>query len=121
MALASLGLIVSCSTSRKAHTEVKKSKGDMLPAVTEADAARGAEKFPGYTLAGLKQDMILYEQKCGACHDPKKPSMEPAEKWKGIVTEMVNKANNTYDKKISAAEQTAIMRYLTTMSTSKKK
>lgn len=102
-AAAFIALVASCSATRKAG-------------LSEADATRGAAKYPGYTLDMLKKDKAIYREKCGACHAAKSPDFVPTDKWQGVVTAMVQKAAKSADKKISATEQTAIMRYLTTMS-----
>jgi hypothetical protein len=87
---------------------------------TEADAKRGAEKYPGYTLTELNNDKKVYEQKCSTCHRTKSPTSKSAEKWPKVVTAMAGKARKSPDKAISENDQTAITRYLVTMSSAGK-
>lgn len=118
--VAGMAFAVSCHTSKKASeakaTTKAKAATATETALTEADVKRGAEKYPGYTLAKLTNDKAMYERKCGACHPAKAPSSEPKEKWPGIINAMVEKAAGTADKKISKEEQAALTRYLYTMS-----
>jgi uncharacterized membrane protein len=86
---------------------------------TDTDAKRGAEKYPGYNLAELNNDKKVYEQKCASCHRLKSPTARSAEKWPKVVTDMAGKAGKNADKAISQADQTAITRYLITMSSAR--
>lgn len=89
-------------------------------APTEADAKRGAEKYPGYTLAMLNADKKIFEEKCDNCHGLKNPTKKSADKWPGTVKRMAGKAEKNPEKAMSDAEQEAITRYLVTMSESGK-
>lgn len=82
---------------------------------TQADADRGAAKFPGYSLAELNEGKTLYETNCGTCHGLKKPTSEPESEWRRIVPIMVKKVNK--DKLVlNARSEDLILRYVVTMS-----
>lgn len=83
---------------------------------TEADAKRGAEKYPGYTLAMLNEDKKIYEEKCSNCHGLKNPKKKAAEKWPGTVKRMAAKAEKNSKKRMTETDQEAITRYLVVMS-----
>ncbi len=83
---------------------------------TQADADRGAKKYPGYTLVDLNQGKALCEQHCTACHGLKKPGSKTAEEWKEIVPEMTEKANEDGGSTaIDAKTEDLILKYLVTM------
>ncbi|HNM24006.1 MAG TPA: hypothetical protein PKL15_01200 [Saprospiraceae bacterium] len=76
----------------------------------EADALRGAQKFPGYTLADLQKGHMLYKENCGKCHGLKSPRALDEAGWRKIVPPMAKKA------KIDAPTEDAILKYVVTMS-----
>lgn len=82
---------------------------------TQADADRGAAKFPGYTLAELNEGKALYESNCGTCHALKKPSSESEAEWRRIVPIMVGKVNKN-KQVLNDHSQDLILRYVITMS-----
>jgi len=81
---------------------------------SQADADRGAAKFPGYTLAELNEGKTLYENNCGTCHGLKKPSSEPESEWRRIVPVMVKKVNKN-KVVLDAHSEDLILRYVVTM------
>ena len=81
-----------------------------LLAPAQADADRGADKFPGLTLADLQQGKALYEANCGKCHGLKKPESRDEAGWREIMPPMAKKA------KINDQEQQLILQYVVTMS-----
>lgn len=81
---------------------------------TQTHVDRVAAKFPGYTLAQLQQDQVLYEEKCGSCHAFKSPSLHNETEWKQVVPRMAEMANrNTV--RIDTTAQASVLRYLITM------
>lgn len=93
------------------------------PIITsQADADRGAEKYPGYTLEDLNKGKSLYESNCGTCHGLKKPSSRNEKKWKKVLNQMVPKANKRAGKEvIGEQEKELVLKFLVTMGTKKKK
>ena len=87
---------------------------------TQTDAQRGAQTYPGYTLAQLNEGKSLFETKCTQCHGLKSPMKKGPDKWPGTVERMVKKASKSETKKISASEQESITKYLVTMSSASK-
>jgi len=81
---------------------------------SQADADRGAAKFPGYTLAELNEGKTLYENNCGTCHSLKKPSSESEAEWRRIVPAMVKKVNKN-KVVLDAHSEELILRYVVTM------
>ena len=79
-------------------------------ALSDADAARAAAKYPGATLATLNQGKTLYEGNCGKCHGLKSPSAYNEEQWGKHVMRMAPKA------KIDKATEDLILQYVVTMS-----
>ena len=82
-----------------------------------ADVARGAAKFPGYTLAQLQQGKTDYEKYCTQCHSLKNPTSQTEEKWNKIVPWMCDKTNKKDNlQHINAETQASILKYVITMS-----
>lgn len=81
---------------------------------TQADADKGAAKFPGYTLSDMNAGKSAFEVNCGKCHGLKKPSSRTEDQWKETVPRMVKKANKK-EEKINAKTQEDILRYLIVM------
>lgn len=92
-----LGL-VACGTSKMA--------------LTQADVDRGAQKFPGLTLADLNQGKTDFETHCGKCHGLKKPQGRTEEQWREIVPRMAKKNGSGIDAKT----EKSILSYMVTMS-----
>lgn len=67
-----------------------------------------APKQQSIQVAGvpLSEGQILYESKCGNCHELHSPSKFKAEQWKPILMDMQNKA------KITDAQREQIFEYL---------
>jgi cytochrome c5 len=82
---------------------------------TDADVARGAAKFSGYTLADLTEGKKLYEANCGSCHALKKPTAENEATWRREVPVMVKKVNKN-SMVLDAHAEEMILRYVVTMS-----
>lgn len=80
--------------------------------LSQADVDRGAQKFPGLTLAELNQGKTDAEMYCSKCHQYKKPKSRTEEQWREIVPRMAKMKNSEIDTK---TEQ-SILRYLVTMS-----
>lgn len=80
--------------------------------LTQADADRGAQKFPGLTLSALNQGQADAETFCSKCHQYKKPQTRTEEQWKEIVPRMAKKNNSGIDEKT----QQSILSYYVTMS-----
>jgi mono/diheme cytochrome c family protein len=72
----------------------------------EADAARASQRWPGTTLADLQRGRGLYVNHCSSCHTLYRPEQYPADKWRGLVGEMTERA------KLSADQVETIVRYL---------
>lgn len=89
--------------------------GRKLAAPVQADADRGAATFQGLTLDQLLNGKQVLEANCGACHNMPKPKHESAEAWKGIVPNMVVKANRKLGNTIDPAKEEALLRYLIVM------
>lgn len=89
--------------------------------LSQADADRGAAKFPGATLTSLNEGKAHYEQYCKTCHALKKPTSEPEAEWNKIVPEMVKKTNKKAGSEVvDGKKQELILQYVVTMSTAKK-
>jgi len=90
--------------------------GTAKMAMTQADADRGAQKFPGLTLADLNQGKIDSETYCTKCHGYKKPKARTEEEWRTIVPRMAKKQGSGIDEKT----EKLILAYMVTMSTASK-
>lgn len=90
--LAIITIISSCSSSKKVVAESK--------AVVEkkADMQLTAEQAEG---------KLLFESKCGRCHDLPKPNQYSKEKWLPIVNNMAKRA------KMSEIDKDLVYNYLT--------
>lgn len=108
--LSSFFIVVACSTTKTASDSSGKVSG-----LTEADVARVQSKFPGYTLADLKEGKELYENNCALCHGLKKLNSQTEEGWRNVVPPMVKKANSKVTNKLDAAAEEKILRYVITM------
>lgn len=85
--------------------------------LTQADADRGASRFPGLTLADLSKGKADCEKYCSTCHDLKKPKSETPEAWQKIVPGMAKRAEKQAGKVvIDEQAQQSILKYLITMS-----
>lgn len=83
--------------------------------LTEADASRGANKFPGLTVEDLKRGKAIYEEKCTVCHGAKRPSAFTEAQWRKIVPEMAAKAQQSGTTPVTGTDQDIILKYLITM------
>jgi len=88
--------------------------------LTQADADRGATKFPGITVEELKRGKAVYDEKCTMCHGAKKASAFTEDQWRKIVPGMAKKANKDGTEHISSADQDVILKYVITMSKTSK-
>ncbi len=89
--------------------------------LSQADADRGAAKFPGATLASLNEGKGHYEQYCRSCHGLKKPTSESEAEWKEIVPDMVKKTNKKAGSEVvDSKKQELILQYVITMSSVQK-
>ncbi len=105
IAIASVVLFAACGTVK-------------LPAPSQADANKGAAKYPGYSLADLANGKAAYEKTCTSCHKLKSPASKKASQWEKIVPEMAAKAKKKAhgNEVISSKEQETILHYLVAMS-----
>jgi mono/diheme cytochrome c family protein len=55
---------------------------------TSADARLAAARWPGTTLASLREGRRLYAATCSACHSLRDPASLPPERWEEEVREM---------------------------------
>ncbi len=86
---------------------------------SQADADRGAPKFPGISVAELNDGKAIYEQHCQSCHKLKSPKSEDEKEWNRIVPVMVKKTNKKAGKEVvDVKSQEILLKYLITMSTS---
>lgn len=87
---------------------------------TQADADRGATKFPGVTLAQLTDGKKLYEENCGNCHALIDPRKESEKEWRNMVPLMSDKVNKKAGSEVlDAKEQDLILQYVLIMHESK--
>lgn len=91
--LAIITILASCSSSKKAVTESKK------VTETKAEVQLTAEQSEG---------KLLFESKCGRCHDLPKANHYTKEKWLPIVNSMAKRA------KMSESDADLVYNYLTT-------
>ena len=88
-----------------------------LAVLTQADADRGALKFPGLTLNDLVEGQSLFKLNCSQCHPLKNPTSRNEVQWRKVVPRMAAKAERKANKKkIDAATQEKILKYLITAS-----
>lgn len=99
-------VLASCTASKKAGSAEK--------ALSQADADRAAVKFPGATLASLKDGQLKYEENCGKCHGLKDVSWGDEAAWREIIPPMSEKAG------IDGNTQDLITQYLVTAATAPK-
>lgn len=78
--------------------------------LTAADAERGAQKFPGYTLIQLEEGKRLNDEHCGRCHRLHTPVSHAEAAWQKIVPRMAKKA------RLDEQSGELILKYLVTMS-----
>lgn len=84
--------------------------GSRMAMPNENNVAWAAQKYPGTTLADLKEGRSLYETNCGKCHVLKAPNSRTEEQWNNIVPIMARKAKIT-----GVREENLILRYVVTM------
>lgn len=95
--------------------------GAKLAVLTQADADRGAQKFPGLTLKDLQEGQSLFKAKCSQCHPLKNPTSRDEAAWRKVVPRMAAKAERRANKqKIDPATQEKILKYLITASAAAK-
>lgn len=99
--LFSLLFLVSCIRYKKLVADKN--------AITETDASRANEMFPGTTLADLQKGKLIYDANCGKCHKLHQPDSRSADSWNKIVPPMSRKA------KLSPEDESLILRYVVTM------
>ena len=87
---------------------------------SEADAKRGATKFPGLTVDDLNKGKAIFNDKCTQCHDAKRPTSWTEAQWRKIVPVMAAKAKEHGKRVVSAEEQEAILKYVLTMGPNRK-
>ncbi|SMO83577.1 hypothetical protein [Solitalea koreensis] len=97
--------LVACGTSKVSTNSIN------------ADVARGALKYPGYTAAEFTAGKTANENYCGSCHALKSASSKTEAQWNTIVPNMVKRANRKAGGvAIDAKTQESILKYLVTMS-----
>ncbi|UKJ07126.1 hypothetical protein [Solitalea lacus] len=83
----------------------------------DADVARGALKYPGYTLTEFHAGKTATESYCGSCHALKNPANFNEAQLSTTVPKMVKKANRKAGSEvIDAKTQESILKYMVTMS-----
>jgi|SRR5215467_14388044 len=82
---------------------------------TQADADRGNQKYPGYSLQDLNAGKSIYESNCNRCHKYKVPESRDETKWDKVIPVMAKKA------KLDSAQESLVLKYVVTMSTAKSK
>ena len=97
-------ILAACTAGKKAESA----------GMTQADADRAAAKFPGATLASLKDGQMKYEENCGKCHGLKSVSWGDEKAWREIIPPMSEKAG------IDGNTQDLITQYLVTAATAPK-
>jgi cytochrome c5 len=102
----SLIVLASCTATKKAAVSEA--------VLTQADADRAAVKFPGASLASLKDGQAKYEENCGKCHGLKEISWGNESEWRQIIPPMSEKAG------IDNSTQDLITQYLVTAATAPK-
>jgi cytochrome c5 len=95
--------LVACTTMKNAE-------------LSQQDVDKVKPLYPNYTLAELNQGKSLYGEKCALCHSLKSPTSETPAKWKKIVREMTEMANEKA-MTIDPIQEEMILRYLVTMTT----
>lgn len=94
--------------------------GAKLAVLTQSDVERGAQQFPGITLAELQEGQQLFKIRCSQCHPLKNPTSRSPEQWRKVVPRMAAKAeNNSKKQKIDAVTQEKILKYLITVTSGK--
>jgi hypothetical protein len=78
---------------------------------SQADADRGSQKFPGYSLDDLNQGKAIYTANCNKCHKYKVPQSRSEKKWDKVIPKMAKKA------KLDSAQESLVLKYVVTMST----
>ncbi|MFN3341560.1 MAG: hypothetical protein ACK40M_02625 [Flavobacteriales bacterium] len=94
-------LIVACIKSPSGSADKN--------AITETDATRANELFPGTTLADLQKGKLIYDANCGKCHKLHQPDSRSVDSWTKIVPPMSRKA------KVGPEDEKLILRYVVTM------
>lgn len=89
-----------------------------LAAPAQSDVERVKDKYPGYTLAQLKEGQMLFENNCNLCHGLRDPKRHTEAEWKEIVPRMSAKVNKKEGHHLSENDQEMILRYVVTMSMS---
>jgi hypothetical protein len=84
-----------------------------LAGTNQADAERGALKFPGYTFSDLNRGKQIYVDHCNKCHRYKAPQTRDESRWDAIIPKMAKKA------KLNGDEQELVLKYVVAMSTVK--
>lgn len=79
---------------------------------TPVDASFAAKRWPGTTLAELKQGRSLFVETCAGCHSLKDPTSHTPSEWKTEVEQMRGKKGVALDDR----QAQLIIRYLSTMS-----
>ncbi|MES2627843.1 MAG: hypothetical protein V4616_02635 [Bacteroidota bacterium] len=112
--IAAVCILVACGTAKVATPPTP----PVPPkALTDADhVARGAEKFPGYTLEQFVEGRTQYDTKCQSCHALYKPEDYDEADWRGVVPGMVRRTNKQAKMTLVTPEQEELMvKYLVAM------
>ena len=89
--------------------------------LSNTDVERANIKYPGTTLAMLKEGSDLNKQYCQSCHPMKSPTSRTEAEWEMIVPKMVVKVNKKAGSDVlDASKQQTILRFLITMSSAPK-
>lgn len=70
-------------------------------------------KFPNYTITDYQNGKALYTNHCGSCHGLKPLNVLDENGWRGIVPDMVQKANSKSQfYKLTAKDEDLILKYV---------
>jgi len=61
--------------------------------LSQADADRASQRFPGTTLADLNEGKAQFEKKCSKCHSLNKPFAVPEKVLTKVMPQMADKAH----------------------------
>jgi len=108
--LSAILLVAACNTVKNNAKAPVASTGP-----TMADVTRGAQKYPGLTLANLNDGKTAFESSCEKCHGLDRSTSATPETLENVMPEMAGKAH------IDTKTSELILKYLNTMKMGEKK
>lgn len=99
-----ISLLAACSTNKTVE-------------LSQNEINKVIALYPNYILAALNQGKALCSENCTLCHKLRNPTSETSEKWKVIVRNMTEMANEKAVA-INPKQEDLILKYLVTISTS---